>query len=150
MNRTGRVAATAATALLALSGLAGCSSAQDQPQSGSSDASSSTAPSTTSASTSPPTSESPSPSAGGSESSKPATITIKGFEYSGPSSVAPGSKITVTNGDSEAHTVTADEGDAFDVVVAGGGSKTFTAPEAGSYDFHCTYHGNMHGTLKVS
>lgn len=78
-------------------------------------------------------------------------IMIKDFKYSGPSSVKPGTKITVMNGDSEAHTVTADSSNGgFDVNVAPGKSATFTAPSsAGSYAFHCTFHSNMHGTLKV-
>ena len=77
-------------------------------------------------------------------------IMIKDFKYSGPSSVKPGTKITVMNGDSEAHTVTADSKGGFDVNVAPGKSATFTAPSsAGSYKFHCTFHSNMHGTLKV-
>jgi len=40
---------------------------------------------------------------------------------------------------------------AFDVTVDPGASETFTAPdEPGSYEFTCTFHSNMHGTLKVS
>lgn len=78
------------------------------------------------------------------------TITIKNFAYQGPGTVAPGAKITVTNQDSEAHTVTADTGGAFNVTVPAGGSATFTAPTApGSYAFHCNFHGNMHGSLVV-
>jgi len=78
-------------------------------------------------------------------------ITIKDFDYGAPLTVAPGAVVTVTNMDSAGHTVTADQGQAFDVVVAGsGGTATFTAPSApGSYPYHCTYHSNMHGTLTV-
>jgi plastocyanin len=78
-------------------------------------------------------------------------ITIQDFSYQTPVSVSPGAKVTVTNMDSAAHTVTADEGSAFDVQVQGsGGTGTFTAPsKAGSYPFHCTFHANMHGTLTV-
>lgn len=78
-----------------------------------------------------------------------ATITIKNFAYQGPGTVAPGAKITVSNQDSEAHTVTADTG-GFNVTVPAGGSATFTAPTTpGSYAFHCNFHGNMHGSLVV-
>jgi plastocyanin len=78
-------------------------------------------------------------------------ITIKDFGYGAPLTVAPGAVVTVTNTDSAGHTVTADKGQAFDVIVAGsGGTATFTAPSApGSYPYHCTYHANMHGTLTV-
>ena len=79
------------------------------------------------------------------------SITISGFAFSVPTSVAPGATITVTNKDSVAHTVTADSGGAFDVTVPASGTATFKAPgTAGSYAFHCTIHPSMHGTLKVS
>jgi plastocyanin len=80
-----------------------------------------------------------------------ATITIKNFEYGAPITVAPGAVVAVANVDAAGHTVTADQGQAFDVDVRGsGGTGTFTAPaEPGSYAFHCKYHPNMHGTLTV-
>ncbi len=78
------------------------------------------------------------------------TISIQNYAYQGPASVAPGAMITVTNMDSAAHTVTSDEGSVFDVVVKPAQSVTFKAPTApGTYKYHCTYHGNMHGTLVV-
>jgi plastocyanin len=78
-----------------------------------------------------------------------ATITIKDFAYTTPTSVAPGAKINVKNEDSLAHTVTADSGNAFDD-QANPGNSSFTAPsEPGSYPFHCTFHPEMHGTLVV-
>jgi plastocyanin len=78
-------------------------------------------------------------------------ITIKEFSFSGPRSVDPGATVTVTNDDSETHSVTADGTGGFDVDVPPGTSKTFTAPStAGSYPFHCSFHSNMHGTLTVA
>ncbi|GAB3568132.1 hypothetical protein GCM10027405_29520 [Arthrobacter alkaliphilus] len=78
-----------------------------------------------------------------------ATIHIKSFAYTGPDSVPAGAMVTVMNMDTEAHTVTADDG-SFDVVVKAGTSVTFTAPvKPGAYAYHCTYHSNMHGTLSV-
>ncbi len=78
------------------------------------------------------------------------TIHIQNFAYNGPDTVAPGSTVTVMNMDSAAHTVTADEGSAFDVNVKPGESMTFKAPTTpGTYKYHCTYHANMHGTLVV-
>ncbi|MGN6608989.1 MAG: cupredoxin domain-containing protein [Jatrophihabitans sp.] len=77
-------------------------------------------------------------------------ITIKDFAYGVPASVRPGSVVRVTNSDQVAHTVTADQGSAFDAAVDPGGSATFKAPnKPGRYKFHCTYHSNMHGTLVV-
>jgi plastocyanin len=140
----------AAAAVLAFTTLlaTGCSSAGDtgdHPAPGASRSPSSTS---TSASSSPSAS---SASAGSSTPVKQgATITIKGYKYSGAASVKAGSTVTVENDDSVAHTVTGDKGHAFDVIIPGGASKTFTAPKAGTYPYHCTYHANMHGTLTVS
>ncbi|NYJ06105.1 cupredoxin domain-containing protein [Petropleomorpha daqingensis] len=86
---------------------------------------------------------------GSSAGAAAATITIKDFKYTTPTSVAPGVTINVNNEDSIAHTVTADSGNAFDD-QANSGASSFTAPsKAGSYPFHCTFHPEMHGTLVV-
>ena len=86
-------------------------------------------------------------------SAKPAgsaTITIHDFAFDGGSSVAAGSTVTVTNQDSETHSVTSDDASGFDVTVPAGGSRTFTAPSAaGTYPYHCLFHSDMHGTLRV-
>ncbi|MDQ0849712.1 plastocyanin [Arthrobacter sp. B3I9] len=84
-------------------------------------------------------------------SASAASISIKDFDYGAPITVSPGATVMVTNMDSAEHTVTADQGSAFDVEVKeNGGTGTFTAPTApGTYPFHCTYHPNMHGTLTV-
>lgn len=78
-------------------------------------------------------------------------ITIAGFQFQVPDSVAAGSTVEVANTDSAPHTVTADDG-AFDsgqVDADSGGS--FTAPsEAGTYAFHCEVHPNMKGELVVA
>ncbi len=65
--------------------------------------------------------------------------------------MAPGATVAITNMDTAAHTVTADEGSAFDAEVkGGGGTATFTAPtKPGSYPYHCTFHPGMHGVLIV-
>jgi plastocyanin len=79
-----------------------------------------------------------------------ATITIKNFAYTMPSTISPGETISVHNEDDAAHTVTADAGTAFNLTVPASGTATFTAPiRPGSYPFHCTYHANMHATLTV-
>jgi plastocyanin len=79
------------------------------------------------------------------------TITIQGFAFSAPLTVAPGTQITVLNKDGAEHTVTADSAGGFDVTVPAEGTATFTAPNApGSYAFHCSVHPQMkHGTLVV-
>lgn len=80
-----------------------------------------------------------------------AAITVRDFAYGTPLVVAAGAQVTVTNMDSAEHTVTADDGPAFDVDVKGsGGTATFTAPsKPGTYAYHCTFHPGMHGTLTV-
>lgn len=80
-----------------------------------------------------------------------ASITIKDFGYGDPITAAPGATVAVTNQDSARHTVTADEGSAFNVDVQGiGGTGTFTAPaRPGTYAYHCDFHPGMHGTLVV-
>jgi plastocyanin len=87
----------------------------------------------------------------GAVSAGTAAITISNFAYQAPAPVAPGTEVTVTNMDTTEHTVTADDGKAFDVEVKeNGGTATFTAPsQPGTYAFHCRYHANMHGTLTV-
>ncbi len=77
-------------------------------------------------------------------------ITIRGFAYEMPASVAPGATVTVTNEDTAPHTVTAKDGGAFNAQVAAGETVTFTAPqEPGEYAIICTYHPRMAGTLIV-
>ncbi len=78
-----------------------------------------------------------------------AAIGISNFMFTVPASVGPGAKITVTNEDSVAHTVTSDTG-AFDVKVNPGATATLTAPtKPGSYPFDCAIHSSMTGTLVV-
>jgi plastocyanin len=85
-----------------------------------------------------------------SASSSAVVIHISKFAYQTPASVSPGATVTVMNMDGEAHTLTADSGSAFDTKIDPGKSATFTAPmKPGTYAFHCTYHGNMHGMLVV-
>jgi plastocyanin len=95
---------------------------------------------------------SPGPGTGSAAATSAATtITINNFAYQTPVSVAPGAEVKITNMDTAEHTVTADQGSAFDVEVKeNGGTATFIAPsQPGTYAFHCTYHPNMHGTLTV-
>jgi plastocyanin len=68
----------------------------------------------------------------------PATLTVR-----------VGTKITVTNSDQTAHTVTARSG-AFDSgTVNPGQSKSFTVKKPGVYAYYCQFHAFMTGTIKV-
>ena len=118
-----------------LSGTAGCGAGSSTPS-----ATGNPTASTTSAGT----------ATGSAPAASATAITIKDFAYQTPPSVSPGATVTVTNTDTAEHTVTADDGSAFDVEVKSSGTATFTAPsKPGTYPFHCTYHVNMHGTLTV-
>jgi plastocyanin len=112
--------------------VAACSSGTKSTQSTSTSASTSTAPTATA------------PAGPGPK------ITISNFQFASPQSVPPGATVTVVNSDQAEHSVTADEGKAFDVDVDGNGTATFTAPaQPGTYAYHCTYHPMMHGQLIV-
>lgn len=112
--------------LVGLLGAAGCGSASTPPPPATVGAS---------ASTSAPTS---------------GEFTVKGYKF--PTFTAsPGQRLSLVDGDSEPHSVTADDG-SFD-----SGSFDNTAPGAlvapvkpGTYAVHCTVHPSMHGTLTVS
>lgn len=77
---------------------------------------------------------------------------ISSFAFSGTLTVKPGQKVTVTNQDSAAHTLTDKKSHLFDTgnIAGGGGTGTFTAPtKPGSYPFVCLFHPSMQGTLIV-
>jgi plastocyanin len=70
---------------------------------------------------------------------QPATVTVKR-----------GTRLTVTNRDSAAHTATADDGHSFDTGnLATGASKTITVTRPGAYAYRCAIHPYMHGELIV-
>jgi plastocyanin len=80
----------------------------------------------------------------------PASITIDNFAFGQPVTVAPGATVEVKNSDSATHNVTATDS-AFETRnIAAGESATFIAPDApGRYEFTCTLHPEMTGTLIV-
>jgi plastocyanin len=88
--------------------------------------------------------ETPIPSGGSnsvsmqSMSFSPGTITIKA-----------GEPVTWTNNDGTAHTVTSDTGVFDSGNMTNGTTFSFTFPTAGTFAYHCTYHGGMTGTVIV-
>ena len=131
----------AAAALIV--GVSGCGSAATTAAT--SPTTSPTSSTTSVAPTSPAAAPSPSPAV-----AQAALISIKDYKYTVPASVAPGSKVSVKNVDSENHTITSSTPGAFDVKAESGATATFTAPtKPGSYPFTCTFHANMMGTLVV-
>ena len=76
-------------------------------------------------------------------------VTIDDFKFSPATlTVTAGTQITVTNGDSTAHTATADDGSSFDTgPIDPGASATIDVPKAGSYAYHCNIHPFMKATI---
>jgi plastocyanin len=86
-------------------------------------------------------------SAGGSDS---ATIRIAGFAFGQPLTVAPGAKVEVVNTDAAPHNVTAADKSFETPDLQQDDTATFTAPTTpGRYEFSCTLHPEMTGTLVV-
>jgi plastocyanin len=78
-----------------------------------------------------------------------ASMTVKGFKFADTVSAAPGATVTVTNGDSSDHTVTAKDG-SFGIPLPADGQNSFVAPTApGTYSFYCQIHPGMTGKLVV-
>ena len=78
-----------------------------------------------------------------------AEITIQGFAFSGTRSVPVGTTVVVTNQDGVTHTWTS-----VDEVWNSGGLSTgdtfeFTFTDPGEYDFFCSIHPQMTGTITV-
>ena len=84
--------------------------------------------------------------AGGSTS-----VDIKNFAFNPASLTAKvGDKVTWTNSDSAAHTVTFDDGSVDSKNIDSNGTFEHTFSSAGTFAYHCTIHTNMKGTVTVS
>jgi plastocyanin len=79
------------------------------------------------------------------------SVSISDFKFAPASlTVDRGTRVTVANHDTTAHTATADSGSAFDTGdIDPGSSASFTLAKAGSYSYHCSIHSFMHGTIVV-
>jgi plastocyanin len=81
-------------------------------------------------------------------------LTASGFAWDKTSlEMAAGTevKVEVTNDDSAPHSFTFDDASVDQPVAAGeDASVTFTAPDAGEYQFRCKFHGSMTGTVTVT
>jgi plastocyanin len=79
-----------------------------------------------------------------------ATITIAGFAFGQTLTVEPGTKVEVVNTDAAPHNVTAADGSFKTKNLNQDDKTTFTAPTTpGRYEFSCTLHPEMTGTLVV-
>ena len=75
---------------------------------------------------------------------------IKDFSFQpGVLKVKPGAKVTWTNRDQVAHTVTADNKSFASGELQPGRSVSFTFARAGTYAYHCSIHPSMHGSVVV-
>jgi plastocyanin len=135
---------TVAPAAVAVA-VAACSSGDDSSGSVASGAATTSAPGVTTSA--------PAGGEGSRASSAAATITIQGFRFGDPITVAPGATVTVTNKDTAGHDVVSDDQGKFKTpLLDQNESATFTAPTTpGTYKFSCSVHANMHGigTLTV-
>ena len=88
----------------------------------------------------------PAASAGGSTA-----VEMKGLAFDPTTLTVPtGSKVTWTNNDTTAHTVTFDDGSADSGNLAVGSTFDHTFATAGTFAYHCTIHSFMKGTVTVS
>jgi plastocyanin len=80
------------------------------------------------------------------------SVAIASFAFSPASlTVAVGTKVTWTNNDSVTHTVTADQGAAFNSgPLSPGQTFSFTFTKAGTYSYHCNIHPSMMATIVVN
>jgi plastocyanin len=88
---------------------------------------------------------------GGAPNANPADLTIQNFAFSPADLTEPaGETIAVENKDTTQHTFTVD-GEKIDVDVDPGDEVDVALDlDPGSYDFHCSIHPDMKGTLTLS
>ena len=78
-------------------------------------------------------------------------ITIDGFAFAPASvTVSAGSTVTWTNRDEEPHTVVANDGSFHSPGMGTGATFSHTFSAAGTFDYVCSIHPMMHGTVVVT
>ncbi len=88
------------------------------------------------------------PAGGGSNSTN---INIYNMAFPPSTTVKKGTVVKWYNQDGYAHTVTSDDGTAFDSGnLASGATFSYTASTAGTFTYHCKIHSNMQATLVVT
>ncbi|MFF2144484.1 cupredoxin family copper-binding protein [Kitasatospora sp. NPDC058190] len=103
----------------------------------------------------PPSTSSTSP-AGGQPSAPAAAnaVTIKNFAFSPPTlTVKAGTKVTWTNTDPDAHTVTSKQGSGGPLqsaALASNDTYSYTFTQPGTYPYYCTIHPYMTATVEVT
>lgn len=78
-------------------------------------------------------------------------VNIDGFAFAPATlTVAAGTTVTWTNRDEEPHTVAASDGSFHSPGMGTGATYTHTFTDAGTYDYVCSIHPMMHGTVVVT
>ncbi|HEV2250976.1 MAG TPA: plastocyanin/azurin family copper-binding protein [Candidatus Limnocylindria bacterium] len=80
-------------------------------------------------------------------------VDVQGFKFPANLDVARGTKVTWTNKDTAAHTVTSGtrptKDGRFDGQLPAAATFSFTFTEAGTYQYFCSIHSSMNGTITV-
>ena len=98
------------------------------------------------AASAPAESQSAAPAPGGEESA----VQIADFAFDPAAlTIAAGSTVTWSNGDTAQHTATADDGSWDTGSIANGASASQAFPDAGTFAYHCAIHPAMTGTITV-
>ncbi len=81
----------------------------------------------------------------------PKAVSIKNFAYAPADlTVAKGTTVKFTNGDSTNHTATATDASVLDTgTIASGKTKSVTLDKSGTFAFFCSFHPFMKGTITV-
>jgi amicyanin len=98
-----------------------------------------------------PTASSASPPVAGQAPQGPNAVNIDNFAFAPLSlTVHVGDTVTWANHDEEPHTVAAGDGSFHSPGMDTGATYSFTFTKAGSYDYICSIHPFMHGTVVVT
>jgi plastocyanin len=80
-----------------------------------------------------------------------AVVDITNFAFAPATLTVPaGGTVTWTNHDEEPHTVVANDGSFHSPGMGTGATYSFTFPTAGTFDYVCSIHPFMHGTVVVT
>jgi len=90
------------------------------------------------------------PAADGDAAAGGSAVEIKDFAFAPAElDIAVGTTVTWTNDDTAPHTATQDGGGFQSGKLDQSASYSFTFDTAGTFEYHCEYHPNMHGTIVV-
>jgi plastocyanin len=78
------------------------------------------------------------------------SVSIQSMSFSPETTtIQAGEKVTWTNNDGTAHTVTSNDALFDSGSMSNGDTFSFTFPDAGTFNYHCTFHGGMTGKVVV-